>query len=676
MLNYPTQEDSLKQEINQLKLQVRQLQTQLLSAEAAVKIKKGVEQHAVVSITDPNGVIVYVNNRLCELSGYSRTELLGSTHRLLRSDEHDDAFYADLWQTIVRGDNWRGVMKNRARDGSCFWVEMSITPILLPSGQVHQYVAISNDMTRFKITQSRVQELLEDARDTNEELKASEEELRQTLEHVIEVNDKVRESEEKYRLISESMSDLVCLQDLRGYYTYVSLSAYALLGYDPKEMVRGKAHQRVHPDDAEKVRLFVQAACEGRTDGLPYIHLRKKHRDGHYVWFEMIAKPIRDEEGRTVSIHTTCRDISRRKAAEQERDNFFNHSLDLMVIARLDGRMLRFNHSWQQTLGFAEAELAGTSLFDFVHPRDLDDTVAFFRDEIAGGQSVIRTENRYRCRDGSYKWLSWNFVVFAAEGVMYGFARDITERKLAEEALKNTLEELQLRNQELDHYVYKVSHDLRSPLCSIKGLLNLAEYETDAAAILVYNRMIGDQINRSDEFIQSILNHSKMLNSADNRQEIDFAAVIRQGFDDLQYTKGYARLHRQVGVVQQAPFYGDPFRISLILRNFISNAIKYQNPDAESSYVHFAVAIDAQEARITITDNGIGVEARFVPQLFDMFFRATETAEGSGLGLYIVKQAVQRIGGFIAVTSQLGVGTEFVITLPNGLPSVHLPESN
>jgi signal transduction histidine kinase len=252
---------------------------------------------------------------------------------------------------------------------------------------------------------------------------------------------------------------------------------------------------------------------------------------------------------------------------------------------------------------------------------------------------------------------------------MYGFARDITERKLAEEALKNTLEELQQRNQELDHYVYKVSHDLRSPLCSIKGLLNLAEYETDAAAILVYNRMIGEQINRSDEFIQSILNHSKMLNSADNREAIDFEAVLRQGFEDMQYVKGYARLQRRVRLDQQVPFYGDPFRISLILRNFISNAIKYQNPEAETSYVQFAIAVDAHQARITITDNGIGVEEGFVPHLFDMFFRATEKAEGSGLGLYIVKQAIQRIGGFIAVTSQFGAGTEFVITLPNGSPA-------
>jgi signal transduction histidine kinase len=85
--------------------------------------------------------------------------------------------------------------------------------------------------------------------------------------------------------------------------------------------------------------------------------------------------------------------------------------------------------------------------------------------------------------------------------------------------------------------------------------------------------------------------------------------------------------------------------------------------------VQFDIAVDAHQARITITDNGIGIEEQFVPHLFDMFFRATEKAEGSGLGLYIVKQAVQRIGGFIAVTSWLGAGTEFVITLPNGLPA-------
>jgi signal transduction histidine kinase len=85
--------------------------------------------------------------------------------------------------------------------------------------------------------------------------------------------------------------------------------------------------------------------------------------------------------------------------------------------------------------------------------------------------------------------------------------------------------------------------------------------------------------------------------------------------------------------------------------------------------VQFAIAVDAHQARITITDNGIGVEEGFVPHLFDMFFRATEKAEGSGLGLYIVKQAIERIGGYIAVTSRLGAGTEFVITLPNRLPA-------
>jgi signal transduction histidine kinase len=86
-------------------------------------------------------------------------------------------------------------------------------------------------------------------------------------------------------------------------------------------------------------------------------------------------------------------------------------------------------------------------------------------------------ENRYRCKDGTYKWLSWNSITFVKDGVMYGFARDVTEKKQREEVLKSTLEELQVRNHELDNYVYKVSHDLRAPLCSIRGLIDLVKME-------------------------------------------------------------------------------------------------------------------------------------------------------------------------------------------------------
>lgn len=663
-----TREELLNQELQQLKKKVRQLETQLVLSKNASAIQNIIETHCSVSITDASGVIIYVNNRFCQQYGYSQAELLGATHQIIRSGQHSPDFYRHLWQTISGGESWHGVIKNQARDSSYYWVDMTITPVMAADGQICRYIAISNDLTGYYNSQIQVQELLEESRDTNEEMKASEEELRQTLEHVIEVNDKIRESEEKYRLISESMSDLVCLLNLDGNYTYVSQSVHQLLGYLPEEMIQKRAHWLVHPDEQELATTFLSSAFRDQIRQ-PYIQLRKRHRDGHYIWFEMIAKPILDAGGQVVSVHTTCRNVAARKKAEQERDNFFNHSLDLMAIARLDGEILRFNHSWQEALGFREEEVQGKSFFDFLHPGDLENTRRFFREETGSGRTVLQTESAYRCKNNSYKWLSWNFIVFADEGVMYGFARDITERKIAEEALKNALEELKQRNVELDHYVYKVSHDLRSPLCSIKGLLSLSYDEPDLKTVLLYNRMIEERITRSDEFIMSILNHSKMLNSGLNISLIDFNKILTKGFEDQQYVQHFNRIHRQVEISQKTPFYGDAFRISVILRNFISNAVKFQNLSSPESFVRFKIEADGNMALIVITDNGIGIEQEHLPKIFEMFYRATEKAEGSGLGLYIVKQAIDRIGGLISINSRPGQGTEIVVSLPNMPPA-------
>jgi PAS domain S-box-containing protein len=380
-------------------------------------------------------------------------------------------------------------------------------------------------------------------------VKASEEELRQTFEHVIEVNDRVKESEEKYRLISESMSDLVCLQNHEGRYTYVSQSVFHLLGYTSQELTGQPMHQLVHPDDQPVTEVFVDAAWHGASSPLPYIQLRLRHRDGSYIWFGMIAKPIPDDAGQAESAHTTC--------------------------------------------------------------------------------------------------------------------RNITERKIAKETLKQTPDELKQRNVELDHYVYKVSHDLRSPLSSIKGLLSLSYEETDLQTVLNYNRMIEERIGRSDEFIMSILNHSKMLNFGPENSRIDFEAILKESFEDLQYMKHFSRLLRQVSITHKAEFYSDPFRISLIFKSLLSNAVKFQNLSPPQSYVRFQIEADENQARITVSDNGIGIEQLFQPRIFEMFFRATEKSEGSGLGLYIVKQAIERIGGSVSITSQPDEGTQFVISLPN-----------
>jgi signal transduction histidine kinase len=289
-----------------------------------------------------------------------------------------------------------------------------------------------------------------------------------------------------------------------------------------------------------------------------------------------------------------------------------------------------------------------------------------FRD----GASSIGFENRFRCQNGSYRWLSWFSVMLKDEKVSYGFAQDVTLYRQSEEKLRETLRELQTRNHELDHYVYKVSHDLRAPLCSIKGLVSLLREETDPAVVRHYINLIDKRVDKSDRFIQSVLDHSRMLNTQVQFSAIDFDALIGECFEELKYMECADRLKWRLNVVNQVPFYSDAFRLRIIFKNLISNAIKYMNLRRPDNFIWFTIDTDANAMQLKVQDNGIGIDQAYIDRIFSMFFRATERSDGSGLGLYIVKQTVQRLGGTISLQSTLDEGTQFSIFLPNLPPAV------
>ncbi len=515
----------------------------------------------------------------------------------------------------------------------------------------------------------RVLDLLREAAETNEELHAGEEELRQTLQYVLETNRKLAESEARYKVLSESNRDLITLHRPDGTFLYVSPSVRNLLGYEPEELVGQDPFGFYHPNSQEKIRTELdRRVALGQLSTL--IQYRFRHKNGQYVWLETLSQPVLDENGRVTQIHASSRDISDRKKAEQERDHFFNHSLDLMVMMDAEGRILCVNRRWRDTLGWRPAQLEGQPFFSYLHPEDLAASRTVVMGQLRGDTSSIKVENRFRCQNGSYRWLSWFMVNLKDEKVSYGFAQDITLYRQSEEKLRETLRELQTRNYELDHYVYKVSHDLRAPLCSIKGLVSLLREETDPAVIQHYVNLIDKRVDKSDRFIQSVLDHSRMLNTQVQLSAIDFDALIGECFDELKYMEGADRLKWRLNVVNQVPFYSDAFRMRIIFKNLISNAIKYMNLRRPDNFIWFTIATDANALRLKVQDNGIGIDQAYIDRIFSMFFRATERSEGSGLGLYIVKQTVQRLGGTISLQSTLDEGTQFSIYLPNLPPAV------
>ena len=242
-------------------------------------------------------------------------------------------------------------------------------------------------------------------------------------------------------------------------------------------------------------------------------------------------------------------------------------------------------------------------------------------------------------------------------------------RKEQDETLRNQNEELVKINKELDSFVYSVSHNLRSPLASVLGLVNVAMLDglKDRDMVEGYFQMIKKSISKLDGTLKEILNYSRNARSDVVISEINLDQLVRQSFAEMKYLQGHHDISKKIDIGNTVPFYSDGYRLSIILANLISNAIKYCDEGKDNSFIQVSATITPAHAIVHILDNGMGIQRDHLPEIFTMFYRATEKSEGAGLGLYIVKETLERLHGRIAVTSRLGEGTDITLTLPNAL---------
>lgn len=225
--------------------------------------------------------------------------------------------------------------------------------------------------------------------------------------------------------------------------------------------------------------------------------------------------------------------------------------------------------------------------------------------------------------------------------------------------------ELKKINTEMDRFVYSTSHDLRAPLLSILGLLNIIEKENSQYDIKGYLKLLRDSTVKLDRFISDIIDYSRNSRLEVMSTELDITALIDESFKHLNYLPGCSSLLKLVNVDASTRYFGDERRISIILNNLISNAIKYQNPSISDSYVNIEAQVTERYLILEIEDNGLGIDKPYLSKIFDMFYRANPEAKGSGLGLYIVQETLDKLEGVISVTSELGKGTKFTVKIPN-----------
>jgi hypothetical protein len=235
-------------------------------------------------------------------------------------------------------------------------------------------------------------------------------------------------------------------------------------------------------------------------------------------------------------------------------------------------------------------------------------------------------------------------------------------RQMAE-SLKKKSEDIQKVNQELDRFVYSTSHDLRAPLMSIQGLIKLALMDSDRSHDEGYFKMIKDRTSKLDDFIKEIIDYSRNARTELIYEPTSITQVTNEVIANLSFLENADRVKFEIidnsGVVKL-----DKSRLKIVLNNLISNAIKYQNPLSQASWVKIETSEHENSVVIKIEDNGIGIPGELQGKIFEMFYRATEKSSGSGLGLYIVKEIIEKMKGSISVKSVLNESTSFQITIP------------
>jgi PAS domain S-box-containing protein len=370
-----------------------------------------------------------------------------------------------------------------------------------------------------------------------------------------------------------------------------------------------------------------------------------------------------------------------RKWAADELETFFNLSLDLLCVASLDGYFLRLNPAWKQVLGYDDAELRAAPFVDFVHPDDRAQTIGAVS-ALTSGSHLINFENRYRARDGSYRWLEWSAAPLVDQGAIYAAARDVTDRKRAEQALKESagnleqlVKELEVARQKAEaaavakgEFLANMSHEIRTPMNAVIGMTDLALRTRLTPQQREYIRTANESAEALLTILNDILDVSKIEAGQLVLDAMPFS--LRDAVEDAVRMFGprahERRLELACHILPDVPdaLVGDPGRLRQVLVNLVGNAVKF----TEAGDVIVEVAVQSRGAddvalRFTVSDTGIGIAPEQQWKIFGAFMQAdsstTRRFGGTGLGLTISAQLVEMMGGRIWVTSEEGRGSQF-----------------
>ncbi|WP_019905842.1 PAS domain-containing protein [Methylobacterium sp. 77] len=495
----------------------------------------------------------------------------------------------------------------------------------------------------------------------------------------------LRASEAQFRAFSEAVPNQVWAARPDGDLYWFNAQAYAYAGVEAGA-IDGKLawEDLIHPDD-----LLVAAGAWSRSlaTGAAYeVEFRIRRADRTYRWFLARAEAIRDGAGTVTGWIGTNTDIDerRRHAAElerqvaartAERDMIWRATSDLLSVASLDGRFISLNPAWSATLGWSDEEMKARPFLDLVHPDDRATTVAA-SEGLTRGEAQLSFENRYRHRDGSYRWFSWNAVT--SEGLIYATVRDVTAAKEQADILARTEEALRQaqKMEAVGQLTGGLAHDFNNMLAGIVGSLELMQTRMLQGRVGDLERYIGaaqGAARRAAALTHRLLAFSRRQTLAPKPTDVN--RLVEGMVDLVRRTVGPGVSVEVVGAGGLWPTLVDPSQLENALLNLCINA-RDAMPDGGRVVVETGNRwLDLRGARerdlepgqyvsLCVSDNGAGMTPDVAAKAFDPFFTTKPLGEGTGLGLSMIYGFAKQSGGQVRIYSEPGEGTMVCLYLP------------
>ncbi|MHC0035619.1 PAS domain S-box protein [Pseudoneobacillus sp. C159] len=585
---------------------------------------------SIVAITDEKGNITYVNQKFIDISGYEEHELIGKNHNIVNSGYHSTEFFKNLWKTIGRGEIWKGEIRNRAKDGSIYWVATTIVPFLNDKGKPYQYVSIRSDITNRKLAEENFANSLKEIKDI------------------------------KFAL---DQSSIVAITDQRGIITYVNEKFCEISKYSEEELL-GKDHRILNSGHHSKV--FFQELW--RTIGSGNVwkgEICNRAKDGSKYWVDTTIVPFLNENGKPYQYIAIRSDITaRKKTKEQLKESLkeisdFKFALDQSAIVAITdekGIITKVNDNFCEISKYSQDELIGQDhriLNSGTHSK------AFFKElwKTIGGGEVWKGEIQNRAKDGTLYWVDTTIVPFLNEnGKPYQYIsirNDITERKRTEEIIHR-----QDKLAAVGQLAAGVAHEIRNPLTSMRGYTEFLSLDETDPQRKEFLDIILDEIERVNTIVEEFMVLAKP--KAIELEEKNIIPIITNVVSLLEFEarKKNVRLHLecQDEIIQVEC---DENRLKQVFLNFIKNGIEAM-PNGGDLIVR--TSINNHNVQISIQDTGIGISEEKLKKLGEPFF--TTKKNGNGLGLMVSFKIIESHNGRVYVESELNKGTTFNIYLP------------